>query len=212
MVGKPVQSRSPRDAGAGRAQRCVLKPHEFWWRSRVREECRSGPRSRGDPAGEKSWSAGTDVPATAIGIQPCNRERRPRRERLASRRMRPQAPRSMTAENGASATMRSPFGVLAHGRSTGGHKINQANGIDRACGGAAVELRRPAAPQRDAYRAAPHAPSGFGRRKSLRSATPLNHARAVADEPNRPFGRRFRHTINSTSIEPTDRGSPRVWP
>src|ERR1700738_5522048 len=51
------------------------RSREFWRRRRGREECRSGPRLRGDAAGENSWPPGADVPSTAIGIQPCNRER-----------------------------------------------------------------------------------------------------------------------------------------
>ena len=75
MAGKTAQSRSPRDAGEGRAQRCVPSAREFWRRRRVREECRRAPLAGGGRG--KFSGVGTDVPATAIGIQPCNRERGP---------------------------------------------------------------------------------------------------------------------------------------
>lgn len=75
MAGKTTQSRSPRDAGEGRAQRCVPSAREFWRRRRVREECRRDPQAGGGRG--KFSGEGTDVPATAIGIQPCNRERCP---------------------------------------------------------------------------------------------------------------------------------------
>jgi hypothetical protein len=72
MAGKTAQSQSPRDAGEGRAQRCVPSAREFWRRRRVREECRRAPLAGGGRG--KFSGAGTAVPATAIGIQPCNRE------------------------------------------------------------------------------------------------------------------------------------------
>jgi len=72
MAGKTAQSRSPRDAGEGRAQRCVPSAREFWRRRRVREECRRAPLAGGGRG--KFSGVGTVVPATAIGIQPCNRE------------------------------------------------------------------------------------------------------------------------------------------
>jgi hypothetical protein len=73
MARMSAQSRSPRDAGGGRAQRCAPSAHEFWRRRRVREECRRAPLAGGGRG--KFSGAGADVPATAIGIQPCNRER-----------------------------------------------------------------------------------------------------------------------------------------
>lgn len=72
MAGKAAQSRSPRDAGGGRAQRCAPSAREFWRRRRVREECRRAPLAGGGRG--KFSGAGAAVPATAIGIQPCNRE------------------------------------------------------------------------------------------------------------------------------------------
>jgi hypothetical protein len=81
MAGKAAQSRSPRDAGEGRAQRCVPSAREFWRRRRVREECRRASLAGGGRG--KFSGAGADVPATAIGIQPCNRERCPTGERRA---------------------------------------------------------------------------------------------------------------------------------
>jgi hypothetical protein len=81
MAGKTAQSRSPRDADGGRAQRCVPSGREFWRRRRVREECRRAPLVGGGRG--KFSGAGTAVPATAIGIQPCNRERCPTGERRA---------------------------------------------------------------------------------------------------------------------------------
>lgn len=84
MAGKTAQSRSSRDAGEGRAQRCVPSARVFWRRRRVREECRRAPLAGGGRG--KFSGVGTDVPATAIGLQPCNRERWPTGERSNRRR------------------------------------------------------------------------------------------------------------------------------
>jgi hypothetical protein len=54
----------------------AMATRKFRRRWRMREECRRGPRLRG-AAGENSWGARTGVPATATGIQPRDRERRP---------------------------------------------------------------------------------------------------------------------------------------
>ncbi len=75
MARMSAQSRSPRDAGGGRAQRCAPSAREFWRRRRVREECRRAPLAGGGRG--KFSGAGAAVPATAIGIQPCNQERCP---------------------------------------------------------------------------------------------------------------------------------------
>ena len=70
-------------AGAARGERrasAALRPgrsHEFWRRRRMREECRSGSPLAGETGRGKFLAPGADVPSTAIGIQPCNRERQP---------------------------------------------------------------------------------------------------------------------------------------
>ena len=80
MAGKTAQSRSPRDAGEGRAQRCAPLGREFWRRRRVREECRRAPlagggRGKFSGAGAVRAGDGHRNPAMQPGALP-DRERR----------------------------------------------------------------------------------------------------------------------------------------
>ena len=89
MAGKTKQSRSPPEAGEGQAQRCApAGATNFGAGAHARGMLVRVPACGVSGRG-KFLVPGADVPSTAIGIQPCNRERQPRRKKTCDRRPHP---------------------------------------------------------------------------------------------------------------------------
>lgn len=90
----------PPEASGGQAQRCApAGATNFGAIGACARNAGRGPRLRGKSGRGKFLAPGADVPSTAVGIHPCNRERQPERKedlrssspqpRLASIRKRP---------------------------------------------------------------------------------------------------------------------------